>query len=42
VEDVAFQPGSLDNVVKDLAAFLMPFAITARTIESAPDSDNTT
>jgi hypothetical protein len=30
VEDVAFQPGSLAELVQDLAAFLMPFAEEAR------------
>jgi predicted nucleotidyltransferase component of viral defense system len=30
VEDVAFQPGSLAEVIKDLAAFLMPYAAEAR------------
>jgi len=30
VEDVAFQPGSLAEVVRDLAAFLMPYAEEAR------------
>jgi hypothetical protein len=29
-EDVAFQPGSLAEVVKELAAFLMPYAAKAR------------
>jgi predicted nucleotidyltransferase component of viral defense system len=29
-EDVAFQPGSLAEVVKDLATFLMPYAAKAR------------
>jgi predicted nucleotidyltransferase component of viral defense system len=35
VEDIAFQPGSLADVVRDLAAFLMPFATTARAIDGA-------
>lgn len=30
VEDVAYKPGSLADVVKDLAAFLMPKAQAAR------------
>jgi hypothetical protein len=30
VADVAFQPGALADVVKDLAAFLMPRAAEAR------------
>jgi predicted nucleotidyltransferase component of viral defense system len=32
VEDVAFRPGPLPDVVRDLAAFLMPFATKARAI----------
>jgi predicted nucleotidyltransferase component of viral defense system len=35
VEDVAFQPGSLAEVIKDLAAFLMPFATAARALRGA-------
>jgi predicted nucleotidyltransferase component of viral defense system len=30
IEDVAFQPGTLADIVKDLAAFLMPHASAAR------------
>jgi hypothetical protein len=33
VEDVNFQPGALGDVIKDLAAFLMPHAKTARELE---------
>jgi Nucleotidyl transferase AbiEii toxin, Type IV TA system len=32
VDDVAFQPGSLAGVIRDLAAFLMPYAAAARTL----------
>ena len=32
VEDVAFQPGTLADVVKELAAFLMPHAAAARAL----------
>lgn len=35
VDDVAFQPGSLADVIGDLAAFLMPHAISARTLAGA-------
>ena len=34
VEDVAFQPGSLADVIQDLTAFLMPHAVAARALES--------
>jgi predicted nucleotidyltransferase component of viral defense system len=37
VEEVAFQPGSLAEVVDDLAAFLMPHAAAARAVD-APKS----
>jgi len=30
IADVAYQPGTLANVVKDLASFLMPYAVQAR------------
>ncbi|MCC6889567.1 MAG: nucleotidyl transferase AbiEii/AbiGii toxin family protein [Hyphomicrobiales bacterium] len=43
VSDVAFQPGTLANVVKDLAAFLMPHAAAARApgrLRSASDCDD--
>jgi hypothetical protein len=40
-EDVAFQPGSLADVVRDLAAFLMPFATQARAIGGTSDSTST-
>jgi hypothetical protein len=33
VEDVVYKPGSLADVIKDLAAFLMPRAKTARELE---------
>ena len=33
VEDVAYKPGSLSDVIKDLAAFLMPRAKAARELE---------
>jgi hypothetical protein len=33
VEDVAYKPGSLADVIKDLAAFLMPRAKAARELE---------
>jgi hypothetical protein len=32
VEDVAFQPGSLAEVIRDLTAFLMPYAAEARNL----------
>lgn len=32
VEDVAFEPGSLADIVRDLAAFLMPYAEKARNL----------
>jgi len=32
VTDVAFQPGTLADVIKDLAAFLMPYAAAARAL----------
>ncbi len=32
VEDVAFRPGTLADVVKDLSAFLMPHASAARSL----------
>jgi len=35
VADVAFQPGTLADVIKDLSAFLMPHAATAGVLESA-------
>lgn len=34
VPDVAFQPGSLQNVIADLSAFLMPHAAAARALAS--------
>jgi predicted nucleotidyltransferase component of viral defense system len=37
-EDVAFQPGSLADVVRDLAAFLMPYASKAQAIDTASTS----
>jgi predicted nucleotidyltransferase component of viral defense system len=30
IEDVAFQPGALADIIKDLAVFLMPLALAAR------------
>jgi len=33
VADVAFQPGTLADVIKDLAAFLMPHAAKARALK---------
>jgi predicted nucleotidyltransferase component of viral defense system len=35
IEDVAFQPGTLAVIVKDLAAFLMPHASAARALNEA-------
>jgi hypothetical protein len=35
VENVAFQPGSIAEVVRDLAAFLMPYATAARALTGA-------
>jgi predicted nucleotidyltransferase component of viral defense system len=35
IEDVAFQPGTLADIVKDLAAFLMPHASAARALNEA-------
>jgi predicted nucleotidyltransferase component of viral defense system len=35
VADVAFQPGTFADVIKDLSAFLMPHAVAARLLESA-------
>jgi predicted nucleotidyltransferase component of viral defense system len=35
VDDVAFQPGSLAEVTRDLAAFLMPHAAAARVFDAA-------
>jgi predicted nucleotidyltransferase component of viral defense system len=35
IEDVAFQPGTLADIVKDLAAFLMPHALAARALNEA-------
>ncbi len=35
IEDVTFQPGALADVVKDLAAFLMPHATAARVLNEA-------
>lgn len=35
VADVAFQPGTLADVVRDLAAFLMPHAAKARTLKQS-------
>ena len=35
VEDVAFQPGAFADVIRDLAAFLMPVAAAARVIAGA-------
>lgn len=37
-EDVAFQPGSLADVVRDLSAFLMPFAAEARVVAEVRNS----
>jgi len=34
VADVAYQPGTLADVIKDLSAFLMPHATTARTLDA--------
>ena len=34
--DLDYQPGALADVIKDLAAFLMPHAIAARTLEVLP------
>lgn len=34
VADVAFQPGTLADVIKDLSAFLMPNAATARALDA--------
>jgi hypothetical protein len=33
--DVAFKPGSLADVIRDLANFLMPHAVAARTLDEA-------
>jgi predicted nucleotidyltransferase component of viral defense system len=35
IEDVTFQPGTLADIVKDLAAFLMPHASAARALNEA-------
>jgi predicted nucleotidyltransferase component of viral defense system len=35
IEDVAFQPGTLADIVKDLAVFLMPHASAARALNEA-------
>jgi hypothetical protein len=35
IEDVTFQPGTLADVVKGLAAFLMPHASAARALNEA-------
>jgi len=35
IEDVAFQPGTLADIIKDLAAFLMPHASAARSLNEA-------
>jgi predicted nucleotidyltransferase component of viral defense system len=35
--DVSFQPGSLGDVIKDLAAFVMPHATAARNLNEAKD-----
>lgn len=35
VDDVAFQPGALADVIRDLSAFLMPQATAARTLAEA-------
>jgi hypothetical protein len=35
VDDVAFQPGSLTEEIRDLAAFLMPHAAAARGLDRA-------
>lgn len=40
VEDVAFQPRSLAEVIRDLAAFLMPYAAAARAVAEVGDSAN--
>jgi len=34
--DVSFQPGSIADVNRDLAAFLMPHAVAARLLERFP------
>jgi hypothetical protein len=35
VDDVAYKPGELKDVIKDLAAFLMPHASAARERDAA-------
>jgi hypothetical protein len=35
IEDVAYQPGTLADVMKDLAAFLMPHAMAAWALKEA-------